>query len=164
MKNKIILTGLLAIIISSCTSPRYLPSSDKIDINQNGSCINIIPKTTANIDGELIAIDSNKIVVLSEATNKCMTVQINDVKRFTLRYAEPKHYGWTIPVYTLATIGHGALLILTAPINFIVTILVTASGENAFQYSDKNMTYDKLKMFARFPQGIPPNIDLASIK
>ena len=164
MKNKIILTGLLAIIISSCTSPRYLPSSDKIDINQNGSYINIIPKTTANIDGELIAIDSNKIVVLSEATNKCMTVQINDVERFTLQYAKPKHYGWTIPVYTLATIGHGALLILTAPINFIVTILVTASGENAFQYSDKNMTYDKLKMFARFPQGIPPNIDLASIK
>ena len=164
MKNKIILTGLLAIIISSCTSPRYLPSSDKIDINQNGSYINIIPKTTANIDGELIAIDSNKIVVLSEATNKCMTVQINDVERFTLQYAEPKHYGWTIPVYTLATIGHGALLILTAPINLIVTASVTASGENAFQYSDKNMTYDKLKMFARFPQGIPPNIDLASIK
>jgi hypothetical protein len=26
------------------------------------------------------------------------------------------------------------------------------------------MTYDKLKMFARFPQGIPPDIDLASIK
>ena len=164
MKTKIILTGLLAIIISSCTSPRYLPSSDKIDINQNGSYINIISKTTANIDGELIAIDSNKIVILLETTNKCMTVPINDVKRFKLRYAKPKHYGWTIPVYTLATIGHGLFLLITAPINLIVTISVTASGENAFQYSDKNMTYDKLKMFARFPQGIPPNIDLANIK
>ncbi len=164
MKNKIILIGLLAIIISSCTSPRYLPSSDKIDVNQNGSYIKVIRKTTANIDGELIAIDSNKIVVLSETTNKCMTVPINDVKRFKLQYAKPKYYGWTIPVYTLATIGHGLFLIFTAPINLIVTISVTASGESAFKYSKKNMTYDKLKMFARFPQGVPTNIDIANIK
>jgi hypothetical protein len=164
MKTKIILTGLLAIIISSCTSPRYLPSSDKIDVNQNGSYIKVIRKTTASIDGELIAIDSNKIIVLSETANKCITVPTNEVKRFTLRYAKPKHYGWTIPVYKLATIGHGIFSIITAPVNLIVTISVTASGENAFKYNDKNMTYDKLKMFARFPQGIPPNIDLASIK
>jgi hypothetical protein len=52
----------------------------------------------------------------------------------------------------------------TAPINLIVTISITVSGETAFQYSDKNITYDILKMFARFPQGIPPNMDLASIK
>ncbi len=164
MKTKIVITGFLAFIISSCTSPRYLPSSDKIDVNQYGSYMNIIRKTTANIDGELIAIDSNKIIVLTESENKCISVPITDVERFKLRYAKPKHYGWTIPVYTLATIGHGSLLIFTAPINLIVTISVTASGESAFKYSDKNMTYDKLKMFARFPQGIPTNIDIASIK
>lgn len=164
MRNKIIIAGLIAIIISSCTSPRYLPSSDKIDVNEYGSYIKIIRQTTANIDGELIAIDSNKIVVLSQSENKCLTVPITDVKRFKLRYAKPKHYGWSIPVYTLATIGHGLFLIFTAPINLIVTISVTASGESAFKYSDKNMTYEKLKMFARFPQGIPTNIDIASIK
>jgi hypothetical protein len=164
MKTKIIISGLFAISISSCTSPRYLPSSDKIDVNEYGSYIKIIHKTASNIDGELIAIDSNKIVVLTEETKKCVTVPITDVQSFKLRYAKPKHYGWTIPVYTLATIGHGLFLIFTAPINLIVTISVTASGEIAFKYSDKNMTYDKLKMFARFPQGIPTNIDIASIK
>jgi hypothetical protein len=164
MKTKIILTGLLAIIISSCTSPRYLPSSDKIDVNQNGSYIKVVPKTTANIDGELIAIDSSNIVILSETTNKCMTVPLNDVKRFILRYAKPKHYGWTIPLGIVLPFIHGYYSVFTIPINNIVTISVTASGKNAFKYSEKNMTYDKLKMFARFPQGIPPNIDLASIK
>ena len=164
MKTKILLTGLLAIIISSCTSPRYLPSSDKIDINQNGSYIIIISKKTAYIDGELIAIDSNKIVILSESKNKCMTVPINDVKRFILRYAKPKHYGWTIPLGILLPFIHGFYSVFTFPIHLIVTISVTSSGESAFKYSKKNMTYDKLKMFARFPQGIPPNIDLANIK
>jgi hypothetical protein len=38
------------------------------------------------------------------------------------------------------------------------------SSEDAFQYNEKNMSYEKLKMFARFPQGIPLNIDVASIK
>ena len=164
MKNKILFIGLLTLIISSCTSPRYLPSSDKIDVNEYGSYIKIVHKTASNIDGELIAIDSNKIIVLAEDTKKCMTVPISEVKRFSLRYAQPKHYGWTIPVFTLATIAHGWFLILTAPVNLIVTISVTAGGENAFKYSDKNMTYDKLKMFARFPQGIPTNIDIANVK
>lgn len=164
MKIKIIITGLFAIIISSCTSPRYLPSSDKIDVNEYGSYISITRKKTSNIDGELIAIDSNKIIVLTENTKKCVTVPVNEVERFSLRYAKPKNYEWTIPVYTLSTITHGYYIILTAPVNLIVTISVTVAGKNAFKYSDKNMTYDKLKMFARFPQGIPTNIGIESIK
>ncbi|MEO6902695.1 MAG: hypothetical protein ABI315_06025 [Bacteroidia bacterium] len=172
MKTKITLIALLAILISSCSAPKYLPSSDKIDVNQNGSYIKVNFYRAANIPrslqtyygGELIAIDSNKMVILSASTHKCATIQIKDVKRFNLRYAKPKHYGWTIPLYTLATIAHGFLLIYTAPINLIVTTAVTISGENAFQYNKRNMTYEKLKMFARFPQGIPPNIDLANIK
>lgn len=164
MKTNIALIGLLIIFFSSCTSPRYLPSSDKIDVNEYGSYIKIIHKTAYNIDDELIAIDSNKIVVLTEQTKKCLTIPISEIKHFKLRYAKQKHYEWTIPVFTLATIAHGSFLKFTAPANLIVTISVTASGENAFKYSDKDMSYEKLRMFARFPQGIPSNIDLASIK
>ena len=164
MKTNIALIGLLILFLSSCSSPRYLPSSDKIDVKEYGSYIELKHKTASNIDGELIAIGSNEIVLLTEKTKMCLVVPINEVKGFKLRYAKPKHYGWSIPLYTLATISHGFWLILTAPVNLIVTISVTASGENAFTYDDKDMTYDKLKMFARFPQGVPPNIDLASIK
>ncbi|HQW94759.1 MAG: hypothetical protein KBF75_12850 [Saprospiraceae bacterium] len=164
MKIKIFMIGLIAITISSCTSARYLPSSDNIDVNEYGSYIKIIHKTSESIKGELIAFDSSKIVVLEEETKKCVKVPITDIQKFKLRYAQPKHYGWTILAYTLATIGHGIFMAYTAPINLIVTISVTVSGETAFQYSDKNITYDILKMFARFPQGIPPNMDLASIK
>jgi len=164
MKTKIALIGLLIIFFSSCSSPRYLPSSDKIDVSEYGSYIKIIHKTAPNIDGELIAIDSNKIVVLTEETKKCMTVPVSEVKHFSLRYAKSKHYDWTIPLFVVLPFIHGAYSIFTMPIHLIVTISVTASGDNAFKYSDKKMTYDKLRMFARFPQGIPPNIDLASIK
>ena len=164
MKTNILITGLIAFIICSCTSPKYLPSSDKIDINEFGSYIELVRNTAPNIRGELIAIDTSKIVVLTEDANKCVVVPVSEVKRFSLRYAKPKHYGWTIPVFTLFTATHGVGLLVTAPINLIVTISVTTSGENAFKYSDKNISYNELMMFARFPQGIPPNIDLANIK
>lgn len=163
MKTNIALIWLLIVFLSSCSSPKYLPSPDKIDVNEYGSYIELSCKTGSSIVGELIAIDNNKIIVLTEETRPCMTVPVNEVKKFRLKYAKPKIYNWTIPVFTLATISHGYYFIFSAPVNLSTTIL-TASGEIAFTYSDKDMTYNKLKMFARFPQGIPPNIDLASIK
>jgi hypothetical protein len=140
-----------------------LPSSSKIDVNQYGSYIKITQKKASNIDGEFIAIDSNRIVVLQEETKKCVLVPISDIKHFKLRYAKPKHYGLAIPASLALPFMHGLYSILTIPIHLLVTISVSASGERAFKYSDKNMTYEKLKMFARYPQGLPPNIALDSI-
>jgi hypothetical protein len=57
MKTKIIITGWLAIIISSCTAPKYLPSSEKIGINEYGSYIKIFCKNAPKVFGELIAIE-----------------------------------------------------------------------------------------------------------
>jgi hypothetical protein len=168
MKNKIVLTGLLAIIAGSCSSPKYLPSVEEIDINQYGSHIRIYNNTDGIVRGELVAIDTSKIVVLTEPDkvniSKCVIVPVNEVNRFKLQFARQKHYGWTIPLYGLATISHGYFSIFTAPANLLVTISVTGSGENSFTYSDKNMTFKQLKMFARFPQGIPPGVDIADIK
>ena len=163
MKTNIFILGLFLVLLNSCSTPSYLPSSDQIDVNEYGSHIRF-RTSYSNIEGELIAIDSTEITVLLAEKRTCVTFPLNEVNLFKLSYAQPKHYGRKIPVYTLATIAHGFWLILTAPLNLIVTISVSASGENAFTYSDNNMTYDKLRMFARFPQGIPPNIDLESIK
>jgi hypothetical protein len=164
MKIRIIATGLLAILVCSCASPGYLPSSDKIDVNAFGSYIKVWDKTASIIDGELIAVDSNELFVLREDTKTCVTIPIADINRFTLQYAQPKHYGWTIPLFTLATISHGWIAIFTAPVNLIVTTSVTASARKAFQYNNKKITYDELNMFARFPQGIPSDINIASVK
>jgi hypothetical protein len=155
---------LLAVIINGCASPHYLPSSENIGISPYGSNIEISRKEASDINGELIAIDENQIYVLADSESKCITVPLSKVRRFRLRYARPKHYGWTIPLFTLATISHGYFLIITAPLNLIVTVAVTVSGENSFVYNNRKITYEELKMFARYPQGIPQNIDIAKIK
>ena len=167
MKTKLFLTGfILAIGISSCTAPAYLPKSNIIDENQYGSYINIQQKNGPFVQGELLSSDDVQLIVLTDykKTKKPVTVPVNQINHFELRYAQPKHYGWTIPLFTGVTIGHGIFAVFTAPLNIVGTIIVTASGEDAFMYNEKEMPFDKLKMFARFPQGIPSNIELSSIK
>lgn len=165
MKTNILKIMLIALMISSCTTPKYLPSSDNIAVNEFGSYIKIIRIADKNIRGELIAIDSNNIFVLEIKTKNCMSVPLREVDYFSLKYAKPKDYSWTIPVYTFGSfLIHGLLGLYIAPVNLVVTIILNVSGENAFKYSDKNMSYDKLKMFARFPQGVPSNVDLESIE
>ncbi|WP_025764253.1 hypothetical protein [Dyadobacter tibetensis] len=164
MKTNLAIAVLLAMIICSCAAPKYLPHPDDIDINKNGSYTKIKCKTTDDIRGELIAIDSSQIVVLSEVSKRCITIPITEIESFKLQYAAPTHHGWTIPVYTLATLSHGIILLGTAPLNLLVTIIVTTGGVRSYQYRKKDISYEDLRMFARFPQGIPANVKIASIK
>lgn len=163
MKTKIFII-ILIVITNSCSTPAYLPSSDKIDVNEHGSYIELYQKNKIMLDGELIALDSNQIVILTGLDKNCAIVPMSEVKKFRLEYAKPKHYGWIIPLGIFLPLIHGYYSVLTLPAHLLVTIAVTVSGENAFTYSSKTMTFDELKMFARFPQGIPPGIELAGIK
>ncbi len=164
MNTKFILTLLIATAVGGCSYPSYLPTSGEIDVNQYGSHIDISSSKKTNIKGELISIDSNKIIVLLKTAQKCRVVSIKEVEQFTLRYAEPPNYSRLIPLYSLWSLSHGRYLLATLPVNLIVTIWVTASGNSAFTYSRQDMTYEKLKMFARFPQGVPLNVSIASIR
>ncbi len=164
MNTKFILTLLTAIMVGGCAYPSYLPTSGEIDVNQYGSYIDISSSKKTNIKGELISIDSNKIIILLKNAQKCRVVSIKEVEQFTLRYAEPPNYSRLIPLYSLWSLSHGILGLGTLPVNLIVTISMTVSGDTDFTYSKQDMTYEKLKMFARFPQGIPLNVSIASIR
>jgi len=163
-----VIAAFLAVVDGSCTTPEYLPTHDKIDENQYGSYIEVYLKKGSYVNGELIAIDSNTIFVLPESESNIsrgvVEAQISDVHHFLLRYAKPKHYGWAIPLSVLTCITHGYFAVLTLPANLIVTISVAVGGENAFRYNSRTMSFDKLRMFARFPQGIPHDINVALIK
>lgn len=164
MKTNVAIYTLFLALLCSCNSHKPLPKSSEIDVFEYGSYIEVRFDKSSTIKGELIALDSNEIVVLNKKTKICETIALEKVKSFTLKYANAPNYGPSIPLLTLLTLSHGYFLLLTAPINLIVTMTVTISGEYDFSYSNKDMTYEKLKMFARFPQGIPPNIDIEAIK
>jgi len=161
MKINHFLIGLF-LTMSSCVAPKYLPKPDQIDINNHGSYIKLYGKSGVIVGGEFIAIDSNEIVVLYNDT--CKSVPLTDIVRFKLRYAKSKPYGWAMPAGVVLPFIHGLFSMFTLPLHLVVTISVSASGERAYRYNNKNMNYDDLKMFARFPQGIPSTIKKEDIK
>jgi hypothetical protein len=166
MRNKIYLLGLIAIVLGNCTSPRYLPKASQVDVNEHGSFIKITRKAAPVpvMCGELIAIDSTAMVVLPKDSSRCELVYLDEVKRFSLRYAKPSHYWWTIPLGIALPYMNGYYSMFTLPIHLLVTVSETVSGEIDFKYSNRNMTFEKMAMFARFPQGIPGQVDLKMIR
>ncbi len=147
-------------IVFGCSSPRYLPQSGEIDVNQYGSFINISRIHGGGVHGELLAVDTTTLIVLTDSGNQEVVkkVPVADVNSFSLRYARARNYWWTVPVFLAVTVSHGAFLVITAPVNLAVTLGVAAGGQNAYKYSSDEISYLQLKMFARFPAGIPPNL------
>lgn len=166
MACKFIILGMaLALLSGSCKAPAYLPETEEIGSHEFGSYISIEVPDEGAIEGELIAINDEAFMVLDkEGDHQLQSIPIADIKSFKLLYAQPENYGWTIPVSVLVTASHGIFAVFTAPVNIIVTSVVTARGRNAFTYNDGDISTEDLKMFARFPQGIPPGIETANLK
>jgi hypothetical protein len=155
---------LLAIALGGCFTPGYLPSFRDIDTNEHGAFIRTYNMDGEKVQGELIAVKDTELVILSDLEAKCVTVPTREIDRFVLRYARPRHYGWTIPLGIVFSVLHGYYAVLTLPANLVTTVLVTISGENAFRYTDRDISFDKMYMFARYPQGIPAGVELSEIR
>jgi len=155
---------LIGLALSACTVPRYVPKSGDLDVNVYGSYIIITPIEGSNVKGELLAVDTNCLTVLIDIgkQKKVTFVPLNQVKDYTLRYAQTKNYWWSIPAFTLICLFHGYYAVLTAPVNLVLTAGITLSASNVFKYHKKDITYNDLKMFARFPEGIPANVVITS--
>ena len=158
MKTKLysaVICILFAII--GCSVPNYLPKTKAIDVNLYGSYINIRRIQGSNIKGELLAADTISLIVFTDSSRHktIKIVPVSDVKHFTLRYARPKKYWWTLGAYSAICISHGVWVVFSIPLNLIITAAVSVSAENAYTCSQNDITYDQLRMFARFPGGIP---------
>lgn len=177
MKTNLVIIILISLIVNCCITPKYLPTPDKLDTNTHGSYIQIICEKNDNINGELISVEKDYLIVLEEEFSKCRLVPINDILKYKLICAKQNKYGWTIPAGIAVPLlpfqdpAGGGLMpfqgfypIFTIPINLIVTIAIASTAKNAYKYKSRDLSYTELRKFARFPQGIPPNVDMTIIK
>lgn len=155
--KKYLLFAFVLVMVSSCYAPKYLPNTNKIDIGVLGSFIKITQNSHNIYAGELIEVNNQQIIILDNVSKEPIAIDKKDVKKFQLFYAQPKNYGAYIPLFILNPLMHGKFAIFTIPFHLLITIPVTVSGANDFTYTNKNLTYEELKMFARFPQGLPEN-------
>jgi len=116
--------------------------------------------------GELIAADNKKVVI--RTIGKTETVRpfaIKDILSYNVYYAKNDKEDYTAGNILLAisTISHGFLLLFTLPINGIVFASVHSNRKNEFGYSQKQLPIEELSKFARYPQGLPPHINLNNL-
>jgi hypothetical protein len=184
MKNKVVLAFLVVLAFTGCKYPSYLPSSDKIDINTRGSYITVFRNSAHRISGELISIDDSNLILLSQKVYKSsnpanlsgenlvinqmgktlISIPLGNITRCKLLYAQPKHYEYAIGGFALLSLLHGWYFLISAPLNVLISGSVAVSAKESSGYDRKFIDIANLRMFARFPQGIPPNIDRASIQ
>lgn len=165
MKNNILFFLVLILCFSNCTVlPSFIPKQMDIGTNPYGSFLVVNTVKNGKLKGELIAADEEKMVLLTENKNQFETLVIpaQQITKINLFYASGSNYGWSIPIFTLLSFTHGYFMLFTIPFNLISTITLTVNSNEMYSY--KNIDLKDISKFARYPQGLPPNIDLNLIE
>jgi hypothetical protein len=117
---------------------------------------------TQAVAGELIAIDADTVHVLADgrlvslptASLCCVTLTA-----FRMDYAPLQVWA---AIGTLSTGSHGVGLILTGPVWLLTGTLAASAASYAPRIRSTEPAV--LRPFARFPQGMPPGLDRATLR
>lgn len=169
LKNKILI-AFCVIVLCGCSTVKApqgsVPRRKAIVTDAFGGWISVSSKTIqSTIQGELIAISSDSVLIMSESKVQVLSkVDIDNARIIFFNNESGAYSGWTF-LNSLATISNGYFLVFTLPIN-LITGISTASGEakriNYYDYPA--LTWEELNKYARFPQGLPDQVDTKEIK
>lgn len=173
MKYKTLLIAL--VFLSSCAVPRGIPTPTTFKSNVNGAKIYLYPKRSSakKVEGEIIAVKDSRIYVLE---NEIKFVNSNYTLVHNLTIVDPKaiRSGHIVlarladsqfksaDLIGLMTISHGWF----APITILLNIGGIRSVKKATYRMKigRDVYWNEVHKFARFPQGLPPGIELDQLK
>ena len=114
-------------------------------------------------DGELIAVSADSVWLLGATP---VTVPVTAVKegKLTTVYSEVGKVAGATGLGVLSTISNGILLVFTAPLWIIVGTAAGSSQSYTPERRAPPLRWTDLAGFARFPQGLPPGVALASLR
>jgi hypothetical protein len=160
---------LLAVACVRNPAPQgFLPSPAQAPHDVYGGWIHVtVPAGghDSTIAGELIAARADTVWILPDSGG-VVAVATSTVKRGRVaRYnAEAGAIGGFTALGVVSTISNGWLLGITAPL-WIITGIVASSNESRAPLRDvPPLEWANLAAYARFPQGLPPGIDLGEIR
>lgn len=142
--------------------PDFLPTVQQATREAYGGWIRVDDRNDRRIEGELLAATQDTLHVLS--TSGWVAMPVDQVRVATLTAYDLSIRpiaAWGV-VGMVSTISHGFFLILTAPIWIITSSAAAASASRAPRIRTAEPV--RLASFARFPQGLPPDIDRKAIR
>ena len=143
----------------------WLPTAEEAQRDAYGAWIKLEFSMGAErntVHGELIAAASDSVHVLT--SDSLVVVSSASVTGGTLTAYDSQHGAlrlWTI-LGGVSTLTHGFVLVLTAPVWAIAGSAATASASKAPRVESTDPSL--LRMYARFPQGLPRELDVRSLR
>jgi hypothetical protein len=115
-------------------------------------------------DGELIAVNRDSVYVLT--TGGLAVIPVRGVAKLNVTGYDAQAAAlalWGL-AGTLATISHGILLIFSAPVWIITSSIAAAAHSREPREIYPEVALNALRIYARFPQGIPAGLDRRQLR
>lgn len=162
MKN--IFIGLCLItLLSACSNQSYLPSTRNIGTNPYGARIVLFTQDRGLLDGELIAVQGQRLYFINDRNLQCDTISQTGVRTYKVQFAKQKIKGWLIPLATVAGVSFGRLSAIMLPVNIISSIALVSISKKASRYDQTEIRWEDLHQFARYPQGLPEGMRMVDV-
>lgn len=115
------------------------------------------------IRGEFLAVDRDSIYVLTgfaPVEDPVSAIPLALVKKAKIAHFDPqtgKAIGW-VTFGSISTLSHGVGAVVTFPLWIIMGSAITGGHSRTPLENYPDLTWNELKMYARFPQGPPPGL------
>jgi len=156
----------LALVLSGCAHSgapaHWLPAAVEAQAETHGGWVVVHLKDRSERRGELLAVDADSVFVLADST--CVALASADMAHAVVTGYDAQ--AGTLRIWTtlgaLSTLSHGYVSVITLPTWLIVGGTVTALQSHAGRVDVA--TWEQARIYARFPQGLPPGLDRAALR
>jgi hypothetical protein len=148
---------------ASNTAPEgWLPAPEDAAAFPHGAWVTVERKQDgkrSRVDGELIALRDASVIVL--AGRQWIEIPRDQTRKITATYYKARLWPLSLwsTVGTLSSLSHGWGLIVSAPLWIVVGTASTAATSHEPREVFPKASWEDLRRYARFPQGVPPGID-----
>lgn len=163
-----ILFSLALVMAVSCktvVAPKgSVPSRKVLDQEAYGGWVTLTLLDSQKVSGELIALTTHAVVLMNTSANLYQKDSIVGA-RLVIFNNQSGSLATLTALGSFSTISHGLFLPITLPMWLISGITTSRKEARRINYVDltKDRNWEILVPFARFPQGLPPNVDLRSL-
>ena len=156
--------GLALVACAGNTAPAgFLVTPRLAQTEAYGGWVELLVTGGVRVDGELIAVTADSVWVLGTAS---VVVPVASVRqgKLTTTNAEVGNVAGATGLGVVSTISNGILLVFTMPLWIIVGTAAGSSQSYAPERRVPPLHWAELNGFARFPQGLPDGVSLASLR
>jgi hypothetical protein len=162
-----LLSALLLGCAASHAPSGWLSNPTAIPRESYGGWLEMNYSTAANkkatLAGELLAVSADSFFLVAESFHAVARAEVKSA-RLEIYNSHSGEIAGLAFLGTLTTISNGAFLIFTAPLWIFGGIGSTAARSREPMVYFPKRGWSRLAAFARFPQGLPPDLDRRRIK